>query len=63
MSDRIFFIIHIIDTHPDLNRLVTGVWITYEAALLAFEEFKQLNPKIKYSIASYPIYKYGEGLP
>ena len=57
-----FILIHLIPDHPELNRLVHGIWETYEGAKEAFDHFKKLNPKFQYGITSYPIYKDGEGI-
>ncbi len=59
---EVFFLIHVIPDHPDLNRLVTGVWSSYEGAKLAFDHYKKLNPDFDYGIASYPVYENGKGL-
>jgi hypothetical protein len=57
-----YILIHVISDHPDLNRLVHGIWETYEGAKVAFDHFKEINPNFQYAIASYPIYKDGEGV-
>ena len=59
---KVFFLIHVIPGHPELNRLVTGVWSTYEGAKLAFDHYKKLRPDFEYGIASYPVYENGKGL-
>lgn len=59
---EVFFVIHVLEGHPEMNRLVTGVWSTYEGAKLAFDHYKKHRPDFSYGIASYPIYEYGEGL-
>lgn len=58
----IYFLIHLIPNHPELNRLVFGVWDSYEGALKAFQHFKKIRPEFDYGIASYPVMKEGEGL-
>lgn len=59
---EVYFLIHVVPNHPDLNRLVTGVWSSYEGARKAFHYYKESNPNFDYGIASYPIYEEGEGL-
>lgn len=62
MKNEAFILIHLIPDHPELNRLVHGIWKTYDGALEAFNHYKKLNPQFKYGIASYQIYEEGEGL-
>ena len=62
MKNEIYFLIHVIPGHPELNRLVTGVWDSYEGAKVAFDHFKKNRPDFDYGIASYPVYEMGEGL-
>lgn len=59
---EIFFLIHLVEGHPELNRLVTGVWSTYEGAKKAFDHYKKNRPEFAYGIASYPILEEGDGL-
>ncbi len=59
---EIYFLISLIPDHPELNRLVTGVWSTYEGAKIAFDHFKKSRQDFDYGIASYPILEKGEGL-
>jgi len=59
---EIYFLIHLIPDHPELNRLVTGVWYTYEGAKKALDHYKSYRPEFDYGIASYPILDEGEGL-
>jgi hypothetical protein len=61
--EEVFFLIHLVPDHPELNRLVTGVWSSYEGAKKAFDHFKANRPDFDYGIASYPVLKEGEGLP
>lgn len=58
----IYFLIHCIPNHPELNRLVTGVWSTYEGSKIAFDKFKEINPEFNYGIASYEVYEEGQGI-
>jgi len=60
--EEVYFLIHLVPDHPELNRLVLGVWSTYEGAKKAFDHFKKTRPEFDYGIASYPILKEGEGL-
>lgn len=62
MQKEVYFLIHLIEDHPELNRLVTGVWSSYEGAKTAFDFYKKHRPDFSYGIASYPIYEEGEGL-
>ena len=62
MKQEVFFLIHLIDGHPELNRLLFGVWSTYEGAKKAFDHWKKARPEFSYGIASYPILEDGEGL-
>jgi len=57
-----YILIHLIPDHPEMNRLVHGIWDSYDGAKKAFDHFKEANPHFKYGIASYPIYKDGEGI-
>ena len=59
---EVYFLIHLIPNHPDLNRLVFGVWDTYEDAKKAFDHYRKERPEFEYGIASYSILKDGEGL-
>lgn len=59
---KVYFLIHFIENHPELNRLVNGVWSSYEGAKIAFDYYKKSNPEFSYGIASYPIYENNEGL-
>jgi len=59
---EVYFLIHLVPNHPELNRLVTGVWSSYEGAKKAFDYYKKHNPEFDYGIASYPILGEGEGL-
>ena len=59
---EVYFLIHLVEGHPELNRLVTGVWSTYEGAKIAFDYYKKSRPEFSYGIASYPIYEKNEGL-
>lgn len=61
MKNEVYFLIHLVPGHPELNRLVTGVWSTYAGAKKAFDHFKQARPDFDYGIASYPIFEEGEG--
>lgn len=56
---EVFFVIHFVPDHPELDRLVTGVWSTYEGVKLALDHFKKLNPNFDYGIAGYYIQEYG----
>ena len=62
MENEVYFLIHLIEGHPELNRLVHGVWSTYEGAKKAFDYYKQARPEFSYGIASYPILEEGEGI-
>lgn len=62
MKKEAYILIHLIPDHPEFNRLVHGIWETYEGAKKAFDHFKKNNPNFNYGIASYPIYEDGEGL-
>ena len=59
---EIYFLIHLVPNHPDLNRLVTGVWSTYHGAKIALHHYKKQRPDFDYGIASYPVLEEGEGL-
>ena len=59
---EVYFLIHLIEGNPELNRLVTGVWSTYQGAKIAFDHYKKTRPEFSYGIASYPIYENNEGL-
>ena len=62
MNDKklVYFVIHLIPGHSELNRLVHGVWSTYEGAKIAFDKFKKDRPEFDCAIASYPVYEEGE---
>jgi len=62
LKKEIYFLIHVIEGHPELNRLVTGVWSSYEGAKIAFDHYKETRPDFSYGIASYPVYEKNEGL-
>ena len=57
----VWFLIAVLPGHPELNRLVQGVWDSYEGAKLAFDAFKRDRPDFDYGIASYPVYELGKG--
>lgn len=59
---KVYFLIHLLPDHPELNRLVTGVWSSYKGAKLAFDDFRKHNPDFDYGIASYDVLEEGEGL-
>lgn len=59
---EVWFLIHFLPDHPHLNRLVTGVWTSYEGAKKAFDHFKKERPEFDYAISSCPIFEDGEGL-
>jgi hypothetical protein len=61
-NKEVYFLIFVVPGHPELTRLVHGVWDSYEGAKLAFDVFKKSRPEFDYAIASYPLMKEGEGL-
>lgn len=58
---KVWFVIAVLPGHPELNRLVHGVWDSHEGAKLAFDAFKRSRPDFNYGIASYPVYEKGQG--
>jgi len=57
-----WILIHVSKENPELSRLVTGIWSSYDGAKKAFDHYKKHRPDFDYGIASYPIYEDGEGL-
>lgn len=57
---QVFLICSRLPDHPEMNRIITGVWRTYEGAKLALDDFKKHRIDFEYAIASYPIREEGQ---